>query len=380
VTLRRAHLPTVTWLELLQDLIMVVLAVTLFSGLQYSWGGPWMIWYSAAVIVAYGNWVAWVVLNNRFPSQGLFAQLTSMLWMVGAVLAAGGALWENWLPTEVLNLGIALVFVALGLRHLGVAISDPSTRRASGWAVALCLLASTLLLAGAGGLVPEYLALIVGPAIALTGLLIVYPRLLPASATINVSHLSERFGQFVLIFLGDGFLEIVLNIERGGSASLVTVVEAAAILFLLWRAYFIHVLPLGPPAALSKLQAWVAAHLVLVVGVGLTSASVAADAVLLAPELIEHLDAFTRSVGAGLTLAVAYLGLALIALASGRRSARTATAFVAFAGVLALAHILFPGETTWQSGLIAVIAMAVLDVIVSRVAPNPSPAALEPTP
>ncbi len=32
--MHRPHLPTVSWLELLQDLVMVVLAITLFSGLQ----------------------------------------------------------------------------------------------------------------------------------------------------------------------------------------------------------------------------------------------------------------------------------------------------------------------------------------------------------
>lgn len=36
------HLPTVSWLELLQDLIMVVLAVALFNGLQYGWGTSWV--------------------------------------------------------------------------------------------------------------------------------------------------------------------------------------------------------------------------------------------------------------------------------------------------------------------------------------------------
>lgn len=375
----REHLPTVTWLELLQDLIMVVVAITLFSGLQYSWGSSWMIWYASAVVVAYGNWVAWVLLNNRFPSQGLLAQLISMIWMVGAVLAAGGAVWEYWLPSHVLNVGIALIFIALGLRHLSVAIADPPTRKASGWAVALCLLASTLLLAGAASIVPEYVALAVGPAIALGGLLIVYPRMLPASATINAPHLSERFGQFILIFLGDGLLEIVLNIERGGTASLVSVVEAAAILFLLWRAYFLHVLPLGPPTSLPKLQSWIGAHLVLVVGIGLTSASVAADAVRLAPELLEHIEAFTRSVGAGITLAIAYLGLALITLASGQRSTKIAIAFGIFAGILTLAYALLPWTVNWQTGLITIIALALLDVIVSRVGRHRSPPALEPT-
>jgi low temperature requirement protein LtrA len=93
-------------------------------------------------------------------------------------------------------------------------------------------------------------------------------------------------------------LEIVLNIERGGTTTVLAVGAAVAVTFLLWRAYFIYVMPAGLPSTLNRLRGWTAAHLVVVVGIGLTSASIAAEAVNLPPELLEHMKAFTAAVGA----------------------------------------------------------------------------------
>lgn len=364
--MHRPHLPTVSWLELLQDLVMVVLAITLFSGLQYGWGTPWVIWYAAAILVAYGSWVSWVFLNNRFPGQGVFTQATTVVWIFGAVLAAGGSLWENWLSAHTLNFGLALSFAALSVRHAAIALTHPEARTPSFAAATLSGAATVLLLLGAVGILPEYLAMGIGPLIALAGLLIVYPRLLPKTVVINVNHLSERFGQFVLILIGDGLLEIILNTESGGTTTVLAIAEAVAVAFLLWRAYFIYVLPAGPPPTLARLQGWVSAHFVVVVGLGLTSATIAAEAVPLNDELLSHLDAFTQSVGAGLTLALVYVGLGLALVTSARRPHRVAVPFFVIAVLLIIAHFVAPGMLNLQTGLLVVIVMGLVDYTAHR--------------
>lgn len=357
------HLPTVSWLELLQDLIMVVLAVTLFNGLQYGWGTSWMWWYLFAIIAAYGSWVSWVLVNNRFPETGFWAQSTSILWIYGALLAAGGSLWENWLTTRTLNLGLALAFVALAVRHAAIAARYRDARASSAAAAALSFGATLLLLLGAVGIVPEYLAMGYGPLVALVGLLVVYPRLLPKSVVVDVEHLSERFGQFTLILLGDALLEIVLNIERGGTTTILAVGAAVAVTFLLWRAYFIYVLPLGLPSTLSRFQGWAVAHFVVVVGIGLTSASIAAEAVTLPPSLLEHMQTFTADVGAALALAIVYVGLALNTILAARPSRVQAVTFGALAALLSVLHFVFREGATLKSVLIIIVAMAVTDTI-----------------
>ena len=364
--MHRPRIPTVSWLELLQDLVMVVLAITLFSGLQYGWGTQWAIWYAAAILVAYGSWVSWVFLNNRFPSQGLLAQATTVVWIFGAVLASGGSLWENWLSTTTLNIGLALSFAALSARHATIAMTHPDARTPSLAAASLSGAATIVLLLGAAEIFPEYLAMGIGPLVALVGLLVVYPRLLPKTIVVNVAHLSERFGQFVLILIGDGLLEIILNAERGGTTTVLAIAEAVAVAYLLWRAYFIYVLPAGPPPSMSRLQGWVSAHLVVVVGLGLTSATIAAEAVPLDDELLSHMEAFTRAVGVGLTLALVYVGLALTLLASGGRSRRVAVPFFAIAVILIVAHYVAPGIINLVTGLLVVIVMCLVDFAAHR--------------
>ena len=46
----RFRAPKVGWLELLQDLVIVVLAMSLFSGLQFGWGSSWTLWYLVAIV------------------------------------------------------------------------------------------------------------------------------------------------------------------------------------------------------------------------------------------------------------------------------------------------------------------------------------------
>ncbi len=342
---------------------MVVLAVTLFNGLQYGWGTSWMWWYLFAIIAAYGSWVSWVLVNNRFPETGFWAQATSILWIYGALLAAGGSLWENWLTTRTLNLGLAVSFAALAVRHTAVAVRYRDARAPSAAAAALSFGATLLLLLGAAGIVPEYLAMGYGPLIALVGLLVVYPRLLPQSVVINVEHLSERFGQFTLILLGDALLEIVLNIERGGTTTVLAVGAAVAVTFLLWRAYFIYVLPAGLPSTLNRFQGWTVAHFVVVVGIGLTSASAAANAVKLPPLLLEHMQTFTADVGAALSLAIVYVGLALTTILAARPSRGQAVTFGALAALLSVLHFVFREGITLKSLLFIIVAMVATDTV-----------------
>jgi len=310
--------------------------------------------------------VSWVFLNNRFPGQGVFTQATTVVWIFGAVLAAGGSLWENWLSAHTLNFGLALSFAALSVRHAAIALTHPEARTPSFAAATLSGAATVLLLLGAVGILPEYLAMGIGPLIALAGLLIVYPRLLPKTVVINVNHLSERFGQFVLILIGDGLLEIILNTESGGTTTVLAIAEAVAVAFLLWRAYFIYVLPAGPPPTLARLQGWVSAHFVVVVGLGLTSATIAAEAVPLNDELLSHLDAFTQTVGAGLTLALVYVGLGLALVTSARRPHRVAVPFFVIAVLLIIAHFVAPGMLNLQTGLLVVIVMGLVDYTAHR--------------
>ena len=48
-----------SWIELFQDLVVVVMALSLFGGLKASWGTGWMLWYVAAIALLYVTWLTW---------------------------------------------------------------------------------------------------------------------------------------------------------------------------------------------------------------------------------------------------------------------------------------------------------------------------------
>lgn len=362
----RHPVPKVGWLELLQDLVIVVLAMALFSGLQFGWGSSWAIWYLIAIVYVFGAWAAWVLVSNRFPDDGLTVQLLTMLWIVGAMVAATGTLWHGWSTEETLNAGLALAFLALALRYGYAGLRRPESRKAIAVGVGLSLVASTVL--AIGTFTAPYVAMAVGPAIGLVGLLVLYPRLLPTTATISAEHLRERLGQFILILLGDTFLEIVISKERGGDFSFVGIALATAAVFLLWRAYFIHVLPTGPPTSLRRMQGWLLLHLPLIIGVGLTSVTLASNAVPLPAAVVEELEAYTDDIGLLTSVGIAYLGLAAVTVASTGWRARTTGVLAAVGALSLILHFLPLGDSisVSQSAMAALVLMLVAEVVLSR--------------
>ncbi len=366
----RYRIPKVGWLELLQDLVIVVLAMSLFSGLQFSWESTWVIWYLVAIVYVFGAWAAWVLASNRFPDDGIVVQLLTMVWIVGAMVAATGTLWHGWSTEETLNGGMALAFLALALRYAYAGMQSADSRRATTLGAALSLLASGILAAGTFTL--PYVAMAVGPAIGLVGILVVFPRLLPPDATISAHHLRERLGQFVLILLGDTFLEIVIGKERGGTFSFAGIALAAAAVFLLWRAYFIHVLPTGPPARVRRMQGWLLLHLPLIIGVGLTSVTLAANAVPLPAAVVEELEAYTEDVGFLTSLGIAYLGLAAVTAASAGWRNRSTVVHAGLGIVFLVLHFLPLDDdfSVSEAAIAALALMIVAEVSLSRSRPT----------
>ena len=358
--------PRVGWLELLQDLVIVVLAMSLFSGLQFGWGSSWTLWYLVAIVYVFGAWAAWVLASNRFPDDGIVVQLLTMVWIVGAMVAATGTLWHGWSTEETLCGGMALVFLALALRYAYAGLHWADSRRATSLGAGLSLTAAVIL--GIGTFTAPYVAMAVGPAIGLVGILVVFPRLLPPGATISTHHLQERLGQFVLILLGDTFLEMALNKERGGEFSFAGVVLAATAVFLLWRVYFIHVLPSGPPASVRRMQGWLLLHLPLIIGVGLTSVTLATNAVPLPASVVEELQAYSEDVGFFTSLGVAYLGFAAVAAVSTGWRDRTTRVLAALGIVFLILHFL-PVEDSIslsQAAIGALVLMVAVEVALSR--------------
>ena len=325
----------VSWLELLQDLVFVVLALSLFGGLHNAWGSSWVLWYAVAILYVYGAWVAWVLLNNRFPLPGVSAQVFSAVWIAGTLVAATGTLWDNSSSPDTLAGGLALSIAALGGAYAMAAHRHPSARTAARFASAVSLLAAAALAISVFTPIDSEWLVAAAPAVALIALLGIYPRLLPDDAVIHRDYLQERFGQLVLILMGDALLETVLNVSIGASLSLPGLALAVAVLFLLWRTYFLRVLPAAPPSSQGRLNVWMLAHLVVVIGVGFSAALLASSASPLPDDIVSWLEIEDSHLPLGVIIGVAYGGFAWVYALSNAPTRPTFTALIVGAGVIA---------------------------------------------
>jgi low temperature requirement protein LtrA len=190
--------------------------------------------------------------------------------------------------------------------------------------------------------------------------LAVYPRLLPAQAAVRTDHLQERFGQLILIVMGDALLETVLNVERGSTLSLPGLFFAVLVMMLLWRAYFLHVLPTGPPMSLRRLQSWTAAHLVIVLGVGFSAAGVAAAASPLTEEALAEFEILSEHVPLGVIVGIGYLGFAWAALLSSSPSRRAVVVLAVGGAVTILGSVLLE---VLDSGILGTALLILLALV-----------------
>lgn len=307
---------SVGWLELLQDLVVVAAVLVLFEGLVNGVVGLWWGWYAAALVAVYLLWLADVVVVNGFPGTSLARQIVSMIWMAGLVTAATGALWQNWQPEWVLCLGVAIVLASTATTYILTAVAQPHP-------VPVLWQAGTFLAAGAviaaiAAISSTEVAQVLLPASIIVGVLIA-PVFLARSLldidSLRAGHLSERFGQLVLIMLGESFLEIVIGVRQEEDFRPSLAIFAALVVFLLWRAYFLLLLPSGPPRTRGRLAAWIIAHGVLVVGFGFAAASAGRWAT--SDDMGFDTYGWASTGVAAISVGVAYLGIAAVAATVG---------------------------------------------------------------
>lgn len=318
--------PKVMWIELFQDVVVVVMVTALAEGLINSWGQTWMVWYVIAMLALYAVWSTNVLLTDRFPSNSLPRQVLTMIWMVGGMLVAGGMLWRNWLDPSVLNVGVALMLGSSCVSYYLAGRHHPELRRTTQIVTTSTALGAII---GAVAALPiagfEYLVL---PAvvIALAPVISTYLANMPGSAVVRPEHVQERFGQLVIILLGAMFLELMLSVRDAHHLTYYALAVGSAILFLMFRAYFQHVMPLGVPTMRKRFQAWIGVHTVLVFGFGFAAVALARMATHeiegAAPEADEAVvPELFAGASVSVSLFIAYVGLALVAWYSQNRSA-----------------------------------------------------------
>ena len=229
----------VTWLELFYDLVFVVAVAQLAHELGGDLSARGLLAFVALFVPVWWAWVGATVYATRFDTDDAVHRALTLL----AMLAVGALAINVHDGTGDNAMGFALAYVAVrGVliveylragRHVPAAA--PLTTR---YAIGIALAAALWLLAAFVPPPARYL---------LWGLALAVDLAVPATAgrllariPPSAAHLSERFGLFTIIVLGEAVVAVTGGVadQAWRLASAVTAALGLALAFGLWWTYF----------------------------------------------------------------------------------------------------------------------------------------------
>ena len=180
---------------------------------------------------------------------------------------------------------------------------------------------------------------------------------------IDQEHLSERTAQFVLIVLGETFLGLILNLhELNAIPNIPMFVLTFVIVYCMWSTYFSSVIPGGVPTTLGRVQLWLSAHVLFMIGaVGVSSALSALTLIPLSDRLPE-----VSSYRLPLPLFWMLLALAILTWLSRAAAKRLVWLHCGIAVIIVAMGVV--GALWFPSDLVVVSLLASLLVVVDAVA------------
>lgn len=290
----------VTWLELFFDLVFVAWLSLVNSTLLES-PRPSLLLGFDATFVAFTIWMIVTVINNRYPDGGFVRTMSMVLMMMLILVTALTVRPDDGLRNSVGALMIAAVYVTCAVMLIDVRARNPESRL--GAPIILCLVAGAVCVAGvprigdgAGELYNLGFVAVLASVFGVAALvLLAVRRTLPAHP-IRPNHLDERWGQLIIIVLGEGFLvlaETLLGMPAIPNPWLFILLFISV--FAFWRLYFDSAMRVPVQETAKTFAALTAAHMFLILG------------------LITAFDFLVQGIGIELTLGDDYLltGLAL---------------------------------------------------------------------
>lgn len=257
-------------LELLFDLTFVVAVASITAQLAHGIeGGHGRDVFTPFLQVFFAIWWAWMNFTwfaSSYDTDDVSYRLMTLVQMAGVlVLAAGVPAAVNNSDYRAVTIGYLIMRIGLIAQWLRAAKEDPRSRNLAlsyaggiaavqvGWVLRL-ILAETHVLP-VGSLLPIFVVLVI------------LELAVPPFAERNVStswhphHISERYGLFTIILLGESVLASSEGVDRavgdkGLSGSLVTIAVAALVLlFALWWLYFYE--PVGDGLAVHRERSYI---------------------------------------------------------------------------------------------------------------------------
>jgi low temperature requirement protein LtrA len=265
----------VSWLELFYDLVFVVIIARLshYLGHHLDWSGA--VGFFFLFVPVYWVWIGGTIYNDRFETYDVsyrtfvFLQLLAVSSM--AVFIEGG-LGKTAAAFAWSYVAARLIIVVLwwrGGRHNPVA--RPLTHRfVLGFSTSAGLWALSTLVENPLSLALKGIGLAIDVLTPLTSIAI--QQRLPRLST---GKMTERFGLFVIIVLGESLLGVINGFADAETTSFVAIARfglGMALVFSLWWIYFDFIARRHPTPILARRMTWTYSHLFLLAGITALSA------------------------------------------------------------------------------------------------------------
>jgi len=230
-----------TWLELFFDLVFVVVVAQLANRLARDTSGDGFLRAAGLFVPALWAWMGFAFYANRFDTDDVVYRVLKLVAMLGIVALAVSvrsattadgsiAFASAYVSVRV----VLLILYVRARRHLHGAARRIATLYLSGFGLGASLWLASVLVAP-----PARFALWgVGLAVELAMPLLAWREI--RATPVNVPHITERFGLFFIIVLGEAVAGVVAgtsHVAFGGQVSL-TAAGSFVIAACLWWIYF----------------------------------------------------------------------------------------------------------------------------------------------
>jgi low temperature requirement protein LtrA len=352
------------WFEFFYDLVLAAALASMHDAFLKSFSLQTAVVTGSVAAILFTIWLLTTLHLNRFPDPQPFRRIAILVQMAAIVVVVLTIDRPTIVP---LNAGliayvVALLMVAFLYWQVLPQLSEMKSQSQRRIVVYLAVAAVVVLLAV---FLPRSFALPVlflALAISLVSVVIGYPAPSHTRHSVDIPHLNERLGSFVVIVIGMVFAQLIIDIDASdGLPDWRFFALVFVLMFVVWWMYFglgVH----EKQYAVSKYRfLWIAAHYLLLIGiVGMADVLTALAAAR--GEGTIRIGITYLSVMAGITL----LGFALFVILVERLGAKVAIVLAA----LALLTITYGAavEVTQLHGLRITATIVVVILTLSAVA------------
>jgi low temperature requirement protein LtrA len=310
--------PTAAWLELFYDLIFVAAILVFSSAVSHLHDDVRIAWVVGVFVAVWWIWVSTTMFVNRFRFHDVGQRVLVLGQMFFVIVLAVESREGVRRDAPYISVTYACLIGTVAAMYWRAARTrgplGPYAMRRAGWAcasVVIFLVAATVLPAAREILWVLGLLVTIIPAV-------VHSGRFGGAGSIDERHIVERMGAFTIIVCGEAFLKVAIQIGSAPIAQIdfMALVFQFVLTFAIWSTYFQDM----PQAGIhrGRFAPWIALHLLVQLCIAGTAIGVAQ---MVAVDPLAHLPA-SDILEVTATLAVMYLGFALLGPCTRRQPAR----------------------------------------------------------